>query len=121
MVLDQNVFTVQTISSGEEAFVILKQEMQSTIGMYEVRYRAWLSEYSQVEVRLEDPFTVEIIDKPVTESDYIVNVMPDWLVSLKDQRIKVGESLLYRLDANLNQFGEVTKVSIQSAVNREVK
>ena len=44
-------------------------------------------------------------------------MLPDFISELEDQRIKVGESLLYRMADNANQFGAATEVSIDRVLN----
>ena len=44
-----------------------------------------------------------------------MNITPEWLLQLEDQRVKVGKSLLYQMGDNSNQFGEKTRVTIQTA------
>ena len=42
-----------------------------------------------------------------------MNTAPQWILDLKDQRVRVGNSLLYQMGNNINQFGEETRVTIE--------
>ena len=55
---------------------------------------------------------MEIIE-PAYESQFNVITIPQWLLDLEDQRVRVGNSLLYQMGDNTNQFGEETKVTIE--------
>ena len=55
---------------------------------------------------------MEIVE-PTYESQFNISIMPQWLQDLEDQRVKVGNSLLYQMGDNINQFGEKTRVSIE--------
>ena len=76
--LDSAAFATYSLASEDKVFSVLQQENSSTVGTYKVRYRAWLQDHSNVEVYLQEPFTVEIAE-PANESQYILNAAPKWL------------------------------------------
>ena len=57
------------------------------------------------------PFLVSI-QEPPSDSDIIVNVMPDWLQNLQDQNVTVGDHLIYEFGDPVDQFGSKVEVSL---------
>ena len=92
---------------------MLEQKATSSVGEYKIKYRATLELYPQADpIVLARPFTV-VIEKPPSPSDYVFNVIPDWLNTLEDQYVTQGQSLNYSFGQNTNIFGTETTVNVR--------
>jgi hypothetical protein len=52
-----------------------------------------------------------MIVESISTANITVSIKPSWLVNLADQRVKVGESLLYSPGIQLNTYGFFMHVS----------
>ena len=115
--LDENVFAVRQKDDQAELtdkvhnFIVKKQSNSRTVGRYQIRYRATLEDYPSVRpVTLESPFQVDIIG--FKESDYVFNVVPDWLTQLEDQYVVLGDHLVYSFGEKTSMFGDEVQVKV---------
>ena len=46
------------------------------------------------------------------ESDYVFNVVPDWLKNLQDQYLVLGDHLIYSFGERISIFDTEVKVSL---------
>lgn len=54
---------------------------------------------------------VTIVEQP-SQSDYVFNVMPDWLDTLEDQFLVFGDNLIYSFGDRTNIFGDQVDVNV---------
>ncbi len=70
---------MRKVADGQSSLVVNKQKDSKTVGSYEVIYTASLKDYpTKRKFVLDDPIKVTIVE-PASDSNYIVNVMPEWL------------------------------------------
>lgn len=54
-----------------------------------------------------------VIVEPLSDANITVSVEPEWIANLEDQRVKVGQSLLYTPGIQYNSYGFLMEVSAE--------
>ena len=76
----------------EDGTIILINEPEpSDAGSYEFEICSQLD--NSLNTRVCTNF--DLVVEPLSDANITVSIMPDWMVNLEDQTVKVGDSLLY--------------------------
>ena len=104
----------------------------SSTGEYLIKYNAILQDYPEA-ASFESSFTVTIMssvesdsdefdsdESNSNESDLVFNIMPAWLSNLENQRVKLGEHLVYILGNRESDLGTEIEVKLDYGEIRDI-
>lgn len=83
--------TIPAFIKIEGTTMIIENPGALDVGSYEIKMCSQID--NSLRTKSCSEFKLEV--KPIGGANITVSIMPDWLVNLEDQRVRVGESLVY--------------------------
>ena len=94
---------------SDGTLIIINEPATSDIGTYDFEICSQID--NSLNTRSCTEFTVKI--EPLNTANITVTKEPEWIISLQNQRVKVGDSLLYAPGIQFNTYGYLMEVSAE--------